>query len=116
MRLNVFGHGFELTDGIVHHVEGRVKLALGTASDRIRAVSVGLTDINSTRGGIDKRCRVVVRFRNRRTVVVEAVHDDLYAAVDDAVHRAKEAVWRHLRRRRTLRREYANRLLTRLLA
>ena len=111
MRLNVFGHGFELTEGIEHHVESRVEFALGTASDRISEVSVGLKDINSTRGGIDKRCRVVVRLHNRRTVVVEAVHSDLYAAVDDAAHRAKEAVWRHLKRSRTLRREYANRLL-----
>lgn len=116
MRLNIFGQSFELTDAIVQHVEGRVKLALGTASDRISAVSVFVADINAGRGGTDKRCRIVVWLRNFRAVVVEAVHADLYAAVDEAAYRAKETVWRHLKRRRTLRREYANRSLRRLPA
>lgn len=116
MRITVCGLGFELTDAIVRHVEGRIKLSLATASDRISAVSVRLADINGSRGGIDKRCRIVIWLRYLRTIVVEAVDPDLYTAVDAAASRAKESVWRHIKRRRTLRREYANRSLRRLLA
>ena len=113
MQITVYGLSFELTDAIVRHVENRIKLSLATASDRIKTVSVRLADINGNRGGIDKRCRIVIRLLNLRTIVVEAVDPDLYAAVDMAVGRAKETVWRHIKRRRTLRREYANRNLRR---
>lgn len=116
MRITVYSLSFELTDAIVRHVEGRTKLSLATASDRINAVSVRLADVNGSRGGIDKRCRLVIWLRHLRTIVVEAVDPDLYAAVDAAASRAKEAVWRHIKRRRTLRREYANRSLRRLPA
>jgi ribosome-associated translation inhibitor RaiA len=109
MRLSQFSQGFELTDAIAAHVESRVRLALGTASEQIDAVSVRLTDVNADRGGNDKRCRMVARLRNLPAVVVEMTHADLYAAIDGAAASAKEAVWRHLKRRRTLRREYANR-------
>jgi ribosome-associated translation inhibitor RaiA len=116
MQITVYGLSFELTDAIERYVEGRIKLSLATASDRINTVSVRLADINGDRGGIDKRCRIVIWLRNSRTIVIEAVDPDLYAAVDAAASRAKEAVWRQIKRRRTLRREYANRGLRRLLA
>jgi putative sigma-54 modulation protein len=109
MRMTVFGRSFELTEAIVRHVEGRVRLSLGAAAERIESVSVRLSDVNGPRGGEDKRCRVVVYLRQGRDVVTEAVDGDLYAAVDAAVGRAKEAVWRFVHRRRTLRRQYAYR-------
>lgn len=109
MRLNQFTQGFELTDAIAQHVVSGVHFALGTASDQIKVVSVRMTDVNAGRGGDDKRCRMVVGLRNFRTIVVEAVHVDLYAAIGEAAAAAKEAVWRHLKRRQTLQREYANR-------
>lgn len=116
MRMDICGLSFKLTEAIVRHIEGRIRLSLGTASDRINAVSVRLADINGSRGGIDRRCRIVVWLRDLGTIVVAAIDPDLYAAVDEAASRAKEAVWRHIKRRRTLRREYANRHLRRVLA
>src|SRR3954470_23274668 len=107
MRLDIVGRSFALTDAIVGHVTGRVRAAFGAAAGQVGVVSVRLSDINGARGGVDKRCRLVVGLRNLRTVVVEAVHADLYAAVDEAAGRAKEAVRRHVKRRRTLGREYA---------
>lgn len=114
MRLNIVAQNFELTNAITRYVEDRVKLALGPASKRINSVSVRLADINAERGGPDKRCRLVIWLSNLRTIVIDAVNADLYFAVDEAAGRAKEAVWRHLKRRRTLRREYANRSIRRL--
>ena len=110
MRLNQFSQGFELTAAIAAHVDSRVQLALATAGDQIDTVTVRLADINGSRGGEDKRCRIVVSLRNSsRTVVVDATHADLYTAVDDATAAAKEAVWRGLQRRRTLLRDQAGR-------
>src|SRR5688572_4691067 len=116
MRISIYGLGFELTEAIVRHVEERVNRSLGAASRQVSGVSVRLGDINGDRGGTDKRCRVVVSLRQLRTIVVEAVDRDLYTAVDDALARTGESVRRHVKRRRTLRREYAHRALPRLVA
>src|SRR5688572_3888694 len=116
MRIGIYGLGFELTGAIVRHVEDRVNRSLGNASDQVSGVSVRLGDINGDRGGADKRCSVIVSLRQLRTIVVEAVDRDLYAAVDEALARTRESVRRHVKRRRTLRREYANRALPRLVA
>jgi ribosome-associated translation inhibitor RaiA len=111
MRITIHGLGFELTAAIVRHVEDGVNRSLDIASDQVSGVSVRLDDINGDRGGADKRCRVVISMRPLRTIVVEAVGRDLYAAVDEALARARKSVKRHVKRRRTLRREYANRSL-----
>ena len=109
MRTSVCGLTFELTDAIVDYAVERVRLSLGTAADRVKAVSVRLADINGTRGGVDKRCQIVVWLPQFRAIVTEAVDRDLYTAIDEAVARAKEALWRQLKRRQTLRREFAGR-------
>lgn len=110
MQLNACGIGFTLTPAIEQHIEGRVKLAVSHATGSIRDLAVRVRDTNGTRGGVDKACRIVAWLRNRATVVVEAVSSDLYAAVDAAATKLKEAIRRRTRRGRTLRREYANRI------
>jgi ribosome-associated translation inhibitor RaiA len=90
--------GFRLTDAILSHVEGRVDAALGFAARRVVRVTVRLDDVNGDHGGPDKRCRVVVTLRHHRTVTVEDVGADLYAAVDAAAHKARHAVLREVKR------------------
>jgi len=116
MRISISGLSYKLTQAIEQHVNARVELALGTASHHITEVFVRLRDINGSRGGLDQSCRIVLRLNHLTTLVVEAVDRDLYAAIDEAVARMKETVWRHLKRRRTLRREYANRDLHPIMA
>jgi ribosome-associated translation inhibitor RaiA len=69
---------------------------------------VRLRDVNGPRGGVDMGCRVVVWLRGRKAVIVDAVDRDLYAAVDLAAAKLREAVRRRLKRRRTLGRQYAH--------
>jgi putative sigma-54 modulation protein len=106
MNMNASALDFSLTPAIERHIENRVALALQHAARSINSVAVRLHDINGTRGGVDKSCRIVALLRDRATVVVEAVDRDLYAAVDAAATKLKEAVRRRTRRRRTLRREH----------
>jgi putative sigma-54 modulation protein len=111
MHLNACGVNFRLTPAIERHVEERVGLAIFKGARSVQDVSVRLRDTNGPRGGVDKACRIVAWLRNRVTVVVEAVHGDLYAAIDAAAAKLKEAVCRRTRRQRTLHREYAARHL-----
>jgi putative sigma-54 modulation protein len=116
MKIIASALSFELTPAIERHVEQRLRLALGSAADQIMDVFARLSDINGARGGIDKKCQITIRLRRMHTIVVAAVDRDLYAAIDEAAARAKEAVWRHLKRRQTLRREFAVREARRQIA
>jgi len=111
MQIDLGGLNFKLTPSITRHIERRVHLALGWASDWINGVMVRVGDINGPRGGVDKRCRMVLWLHNRQTITVQADHADLYAAVDAASAKLRRILPRRLARRRTLHREYANRRL-----
>jgi len=89
---------FALTDAIRRHVESRVEMALGPVARWVRNVVVRVDDVNAGRGGVDKRCRIVATLRNRRSVVAEATHEDLYAAVDDAAARLRRSALVSVRR------------------
>ncbi|HYE20521.1 MAG TPA: HPF/RaiA family ribosome-associated protein [Tepidisphaeraceae bacterium] len=95
MLIDTRAFGFELTDALLRHAEARVGAALGPAGDVART-TVRLDDVNGqNHGGPDKRCRIVAALRRHgRTVTVEATHADLYTAIDQAAHRAREATRR----------------------
>ena len=95
--------GFGPTDAIVGHVESRMDAALAPFSSLVKKIMIRLEDVNAGRGGTDKRCSVVVTLRRRGVVVAEAIHADLYAAIDEAASRIRRSVRRAARRR--LRRE-----------
>jgi ribosome-associated translation inhibitor RaiA len=90
--------GFPLTDAIVSHVEARVESALGAFSRWVLTVTVRLDDVNADRGGIDKRCAIVVALRRRGTAVAEAIDDNLYRAIDEAASRVRTSVARSAKR------------------
>ena len=105
MYIDTRTRGFSLTDAIRRHVEVRVGAALGPLARRVAAVTARLKDVNAGRGGIDKRCRLVVTLRRLGVVVAEATDADLYAAVGAAAGRARRdgrpALLPHVRRRGT---------------
>lgn len=115
MQIDLCGLSFSVTPAIARHAEDRVKLALGTTAASVDGVTVRLRDTNgAARGGVDKACRIVARPRGAggaAAVVADAVDRDLYAAIDRAAAKLRQAVRRHLARRRTRRREYASRRL-----
>jgi len=118
MQIDISSLSFPLTPAIAQHVHERVAAALAAvaAAVPVRGVMARLRDINGTRGGVDKACRIVVWLNGRKTVVADAVDRDLYLAVDLAAAKLKQSVWRVLRRGRTLRREHGNRPLRRLVS
>lgn len=109
MDMSICGLRFRLTEAIIRHVERCVRAALDHAAGQIDVVNVRLGDINGPRGGVDKYCRITIHLRGLPSVTVEAAHEDLYAAVDSAVARAKGVVGRCIGRRRRLDRLFADR-------
>lgn len=98
MLIKTRSMGFGLTDAILRHVESRIESALGQVSRHVVTATVRLDDVNADRGGLDKRCRVVVSLRNRATVAAEAVDADLYASIDESARRIGRAAARAVAR------------------
>jgi putative sigma-54 modulation protein len=92
---------FPLTDAILRHVESRLESALGPFARFIVSVTARLQDVNGSRGGIDKRCSVVVALRRRGVVAVEETHANLYVAIDAVAHRLRRVVKRAVTRHRS---------------
>jgi hypothetical protein len=67
----------------------------------IERVSVRLKDVNGSRGGVDRACRIKVVLRKFPSVVYEEQERSLDAAVGGALAGTERAVRRTLQRRRS---------------
>jgi ribosome-associated translation inhibitor RaiA len=74
-------------------IEDRIRLALSRFAPLVQGVTATVTDENGNRGGIDKRCRLVVRLR-AGTVVVNEQASAVMAAVTQAAERTARSVAR----------------------
>lgn len=103
MRIEIRTRGFSLTPALRAHVARRLEFALDRYAERVDRVRVVLADVNGPRGGDDKSCRMEVALRGGGAVRAGAVHEDAYAAIGAAAHRAGRSLSRALQReRRTL--------------
>jgi ribosomal subunit interface protein len=98
MELEIRTRHLELSDALSAHIERKLELAIRRFRDRIRRVTVRLGDSNGPRGGVDKRCTIVLSQKNGEMIVVHADSDDAYAAVTRAANLLDEQLARRLRR------------------
>ena len=98
--IDMRGINLEISDALADHVERKLALALRRYRDRIGHVVVRLADLNGPRGGVDKRCAIVVGYVDGGTTVVHDDSDDIYTAVTRATTRLDEQIARRLRRDR----------------
>ena len=104
MELDLRTRHVELTDDLRNHVDRRLRFALTRFGSRIRRLSVGLTDVNGPRGGVDIQCRVQAVLASGDTLVVRAVRTDPFTAVAGASERIAHTIMRRLDRRKDARR------------
>ena len=100
MNIHIQARSFALTDSLREYIERRLRFALGWADDRLRQISVRLSDENGPRGGKDKCCRIQITFPGAPSVVIEDTETDLYVAIDRASDRIGRSVARRLDRQR----------------
>lgn len=103
MRLLVRPKKFSLSEELRECLELRMRFALSRFVGRIRDVVVRLEDLNGPKGGLDKRCQVVVSLTPRGKVSIEEIDADFPAAIARAADRAGRAVARTLERWRDAR-------------
>ena len=76
---------------------------IGAHHKQVVGASIQLDDVNGPRGGEDKRCRVILRLRNKPVVVVSKSAADWYDAVIEATAAAREVLRKVIGRRRARR-------------
>lgn len=104
MRLEIRQRGRKVTDELRVHVRERLQLALGRFARSIAQVWVYLRDVNGPRGGLSKKCRIVVELPRRGRVVVTGVDTDIFAAITRTASRTRFAVRRNVKQRLARRR------------
>ncbi|MFN6961398.1 MAG: HPF/RaiA family ribosome-associated protein [Rhodocyclaceae bacterium] len=78
----------------------RIDAALGRFGHTIQEASVRLCDINGPeRGGVDKLCRVVLRFRDDSILVIEELGSEVSRVIDRAADRLHQSVSRQVCRK-----------------
>ncbi len=98
MKIHVQSRGFGLTQGLRSYGERRLLFSLSRFGDHVRSVRLAFDDLNCPRGGVDKRCQVLVRLALSREVRIQQSDRDMYAAIDRAGDRVHQAVARELER------------------
>ena len=101
IQAHIRGVGMTLPAADADYARLKLERSLGRFAGAIERASMRFEDINGSRGGVDKLCRVKVVLPGLPTVLVEERHRSLRAAVDVALERTKRAVRRSVQRRRT---------------
>jgi len=109
MTVDIRFRGLESSESLRAYILRRVRSQARRIGKALRAVVVRVSDVNGPRGGVDKRCQIMLVRRGQRPVTIEEVRTDAYAAVDVAVERAALAAGRDVARARATRRRRAGR-------
>ena len=83
----------------IERTESRVHSAFAKFSDYVKSIDITVKDVNGPRGGIDKICRILVKLRGRKDVVIKASDSSISKVVPDAIERALRSVGRQINRR-----------------
>ena len=93
-NLRIISRDLEATKAIQEFVAEQAGKSLEGHQQHVSDFCVRLGDLNGPRGGIDKYCTVNVKLRGLPDVYVRSEHEDLYAAVSDAIRRSSIAARR----------------------
>jgi ribosome-associated translation inhibitor RaiA len=94
MRIQINDRTNVLGEAAFGRVMDIVEATFSKYLSRVKSVVLTANDLNGPKGGIDKRCRVLVSMNGRSEVAVSAEHESLYQAIRLAVKRAERTVSR----------------------
>ncbi|MBL9083896.1 MAG: HPF/RaiA family ribosome-associated protein [Planctomycetales bacterium] len=97
MKINVFSHQLELTEELKSYFERRLLFAVSRFATKIQSIDAGLIDVNGeTAGGIDKRCRIVVKIAGVGRLVVQDDDAEIHPLIDRTTDRLGRLIGRKL--------------------
>jgi len=78
----------------------RILFRFARFQNQIKSIAIHITDLNGPKGGIDKRCVVIIEGDGLEKIVVTSEAGQSISALDSAAVRAKSALQQALRKRR----------------
>jgi ribosome-associated translation inhibitor RaiA len=100
VRLEIRSRHIPVTEELRAYCERRIDFSLSRFRDHLRDVTLRLEDANGPKGGLDKRCILIIRLRRGAPIVHSTEDSSVMASVDRSVDRASQAVSRVLERER----------------
>jgi ribosomal subunit interface protein len=91
IQLNTDSH-ISGREDIAARIEQIVDGVLARWRDQVTRIEVHLSDINSDKGGVDKKCVLEVRLENRPPIAASAEAEELYVAVKRAAEKLDKAL------------------------
>ena len=98
MEIRMVHRGLVLDETLQDFIRKRAHAIFSRLSHRVRAVRIQLEDMNGPRGGMDKRCVVLVTGDRGETCTVDVRDTRIRAAAGTALRIAARAVVRALQR------------------
>ena len=102
MRIDLQCNNFEPPAGLREYVARRMKFAIGRFKEHIQWARIKVADVNGPRGGVDMRCVVQLRLRNRPDVVFAVTEPEARSAVDHAANRVAQVLARRMGRQKKI--------------
>jgi putative sigma-54 modulation protein len=96
MKIDILVSNLSFKPEHEQHVTQRAHWALDQLAEKINRIEVRLTDINGPRGGIDKRCRILVFFNQGEPLLVQTHGAHIGHVIDHSFERIGRAVRKRL--------------------
>ena len=94
MQIKFVDRSKQLPDAVREHGEHVLRLTLSRFGEEIRQVTVLTEDVNGPRGGLDKRCVIRAKLRQRGTVEVTQAGTEFGPCIGNAARRLGRSVRR----------------------
>lgn len=102
---------FEVPQDVQHYMHEKLAVKLHKVERFVIHVRAYLRDLNGSKGGIDKQCRLEAQLAGLETVTVLENGGDVRAVIDVTIDRFAEAVLKHVERMRTKRVEKGRKMV-----
>ena len=100
MRITINNKQNQIGSSAVEQAKAKIEASFSKFGPNVVSVELFVEDVNGPRGGIDKKCRILVNLRRMGAVVVVSVNEDAFSkAISRAISRAERAAGRKIQRR-----------------
>ena len=82
------------------YAKRRLLFALSRFDSRITSVVLTVEDTNGPRGGVDKRCQLLLKLKRSQDIIVSDIDEDIGKCIARVADRAGRAVTRQLKKKR----------------
>ena len=88
MQIDIQCRRLNLTRRLRGFGEQKIRRVLSRFDERIKKVTLWLSDVNGPKGGSDKNCQVQIVISGKSPVFVEETRENVYVAINRALERS----------------------------